>query len=164
MENKSVRNILASCLIIIITIEPARAQQMNAFSVKQAVDYALKNSAQVKNALLDIQIQRQTNKEITAAAFPQITGNVNTNYNPNVAVQTFPNFIGAATYGVLEQEGVKNGNGDPIISPSDFGFIHAAFGTTWNANAGVTLSQILFDGQVFVGLQARQTILDYSQK
>src|SRR4029078_862241 len=162
MENKSVRNILASCLIIIITIEPARAQQMNAFSVKQAVDYALKNSAQVKNALLDIQIQRQTNKEITAAAFPQITGNVNANYNPAVAVQTFPNFIGAATYGVLQQEGVKNGNGDPIVSPADFGLIQAQFGSKYTAGAGIDLNQLLFDGQVFVGLLARKTSIQYA--
>src|SRR5258708_6251228 len=105
MENKSVRNIVVSCLLIIISTAQATAQQLNAFSVKQALDYALKNSAQVKNALLDIKIQRQTNKEITAAAYPQLTGSVNANYNPNVAVQTFPNFIGAATYGVLEQEG-----------------------------------------------------------
>jgi outer membrane protein TolC len=162
MENKSVRNILASCLIIIITTEPARAQQMNAFSVKQAVDYALKNSVQVKNALLDVQIQRQTNKEITAAAYPQLTGNVNVNYNPNVAVQTFPNFIGAATYGVLEQEGVKNGSGNPIVSPADFGLIQAQFGSKYTAGAGIDLNQLLFDGQVFTGLLARKTSIAYA--
>src|SRR4051812_22059859 len=125
MENKNVRKIIVSCLLIMITTVSTRAQQVNAFSVKQAVDYALKNSVQVRNALLDIQIQKQSNKEITAAAYPQLTGSVNANYNPNVAVQTFPNFIGAATYGVLEHEGVKNGNGDPIISPANFGLIQA---------------------------------------
>src|SRR5829696_8161443 len=103
MQNESLRNIIAICLLIVTTTVSAHAQQVNALSVKQAVDYALKNSVQVRNALLDIQIQRQTNKEITASAYPQITGNVNANYNPNVAVQTFPNFIGAATYQVLEQ-------------------------------------------------------------
>ena len=48
----------------------------HAFSAKEAVDYALKNAVQVKNALLDIELQRQTNKEITAAALPQISGTV----------------------------------------------------------------------------------------
>src|SRR5215211_233192 len=144
MENKSVRNIIVSCLFIIVT-GSVKAQQVSAFSVKQAVDYALKNSAQVKNALLDIQIQRQTNKEITASAYPQLTGNVNANYNPNVAVQTFPNFIGAATYGVLEHEGVKNGNGNPIVSPADFGLIQAQFGSKYTAGAGIDLNQLLFD-------------------
>ena len=59
---------------------------------------------------------------------------------------------------------MKNGNGEVIKVPDNFGFIHAAFGTKWNGNAGISLSQILFDGEVFVGLQARQSVLDYSQK
>jgi outer membrane protein TolC len=161
MENKRVQKAIISGLLIIAT-GSAKAQQVNAFSVQQAVDYALKNSAQVKNALLDIQIQKQTNKEITASAYPQITGNVNANYNPAVAVQTFPNFIGAATYGVLQQEGVKNGNGDPIVSPADFGLIQAQFGSKYTAGAGIDLNQLLFDGQVFVGLLARKTSIQFA--
>jgi outer membrane protein len=158
---------LALLLCSFITVLNAQIQQQPGkyeFSVQQCIDYGIKNNVQVKNALLDYNIQEQTNKNVTAAAYPQISASASTTYYPNVAVQTFPNFIAAATYGVLEQEGVKNGNGEPIKSPDDFGFIHAAFGTKWNGNAGVSLSQILFDGEVFVGLQARQTVLDYSQK
>lgn len=140
------------------------AQQRHEFTVQQAVDYARKNNVQVKNALLDVKIQQQTNREITAAAFPQINGNTGAGYNPNVAVQQFPNFIAAATYGVLQQEGVKNGSGQTIISPGDFGFIQAQFGSKFNANYGVTLQQLLFEGQVFVGLQARKTVLDFQRK
>ncbi|MEP7257960.1 MAG: TolC family protein [Flavitalea sp.] len=132
------------------------------FTVQQAVEYANKNSAQVRNALIAIDIQRQSNREITAAAYPQFSGSASSNYYPNVAVQSFPNFIAAATYGVLMQEGVKDGNGNSIISPSDFGVVAAQFGTRFNASAGVDLSQLLFDGQVFVGLQARKTSIDYA--
>lgn len=141
-----------------------QAQQVNRFSVKQAVDYALTNSVDVKNALLNLQVQKQTNREITSAAFPQISGAVSANHFPNVAVQSFPNFIAAATYGVLEEEGVKDGNGNAIISPSDFGFVQAQFGTKYTASGGVELSQLLFDGQVFVGLQARSAALDFVRK
>ena len=140
------------------------AQERHAFSAKQSVDYAVKNSVQVKNALLDVKIQEQTNREITAAAYPQLNGSIGSTYYPNVAVQSFPNFIAQGTYGVLDAEGVKDGSGNPIKSPSDFGFIQAQFGTKWVANAGVTLSQILFDGQVFVGLQARETAMAFSDK
>jgi Outer membrane protein len=140
------------------------AQQTNVFSVKQAVDYAIKNSAQVKNALLDIEIQRQTNKEITASAYPQINGSMNVGHFPNVAVQTFPNFIAAGTYGVLMKEGVKDGNGNPIQIPADFGIIEAQFGSKYTAGAGIDVSQLLFDGQVFVGLQARKASIDFSTK
>lgn len=140
------------------------AQARHELSVKQAVEYAAKNNSQVKNAVVDVDIQTQTNREITAMAYPQLNGNIGATYNPNVAVQVFPNFIAAGTYGVLTQEGVKGGSGNPIVSPTDFGFIQAQFGTKYNANAGVNLDQILFDGQVFIGLKARKTTIDFSRK
>ena len=131
------------------------------FSLQQSVDYAEKNSSIVKNALLDIQIQQQQNRSITASAYPQINGSFNLQYNPAVAVQTIPDFISPAVYGVLINEGVKNGTGNPIEAPGTFSSFQVPFGTKWTSNAGVTLSQILFDGQVFVGLQARATSIDY---
>ncbi len=134
------------------------------FSVQQAVDYAKKNNVQVKNALLDVTLQEQVNREITAGAYPHINASLGTTYNPNVATQVLPNFISPATYQVLIDEGVKDGSGNPIAMPSDFGFIAAQFGTRYSANAGISLSQILFDGQVFVGLKARGTTLDFQRK
>ncbi len=156
--------VFATMAFVLLQQVPLNAQQLNRFSVKQAVDYALKNSVDVRNALLNLQIQKQINREITSAAFPQISGGVSANYFPNVAVQSFPNFIAAATYGVLEKERVKDGNGNSIISPSDFGFVQAQFGTNYTASGGVDISQLLFDGQVFVGLQARDASLDFIKK
>src|SRR6478609_5188129 len=142
----------------------AIGQQRHEMSVKQAVDYAMQNSAQVKNALLDVQIQQQTNREFTAAAYPQLNGTITANYFPKIPIQTFPNFIATGTYYVLQQEGVKNGSGNPITVPSDVGFIQAQFGTRYTGSAGVDLNQILFDGQVFVGLQARSAAIDFARK
>lgn len=131
------------------------------FSINQAVEYANKNNVQVKNALLNIQSQLQTNREITASALPSIMGSAGAQHFPNVAVQTLPNFISPATYQVLIDEGVRDRNGIPIKMPNDFGFIQAQFGTKWNANIGVSLHQLLFDGQVFVGLQARKASIEF---
>ena len=119
------------------------AQQTNAFTAKQAVDYSLKNSAQVKNALIDIEIQRQTNKEITASAFPQINGTVSINDYLSIPTSLIPaEFFGgpAGTYAPIK------------------------FGTKYNATLGGNLQQILFDGQVFVGLQAKKTAIEFSTK
>ena len=159
-------SILTAMAVLACTmaVSPLRAQQLNQFSVQQAVGYALKNSVAVKNSLLDMQIQKQTNREITAAAFPQISGSLATNHFPDVAVQSFPNFIAQGTYGVLENEGVKDGSGNPILSPSDFGIIAAQFGTKYTASGGIDISQLLFDGQVFVGLQARNASIDFAMK
>lgn len=139
----------------------ASAQQVDStvvhyFSAQDAVDYALNNAIPVRNALLDIRSQEQTNKQITASALPQITGSGSLSYNPKVAVQTFPNFIAQSTYGVLIANNVKKGNGEPITAPEDYGTIVAGFGSKYSLNAGIDLNQILFDGQVFVGLMARK--------
>ena len=144
----------------------ANAQQKDSvsqrvsFTAKEAVDYALKNAVQVKNALLDIQSQAQTNKQYTASALPQIGVSGTATYNPNVTVTPIPDFISMATYGVLTKNKVQNGStGQAIVSPNDFGILQLAFATKYAGNASVNFSQILFDGQVFVGLQARKTAL-----
>lgn len=139
------------------TEPPARHE----FSMQQCIDYAQKNSAIVKNVLLDVQIQEQQNRSITSAAFPQINGSLGMQYNPALGVQAVPDFISPAVYGVLVNEGVKDGNGNPIIAPTSYQSFQISFGTKWSSNAGVTLSQLLFDGQVFVGLQARKSSIDY---
>lgn len=132
------------------------AQKRNTFSAKQAVDYAMTNSLQVKNALLDIQIQKQSNREFTANAYPQLNASVGGTYYFDVPTTTLPDFISPSVYGVLVNNGVKDGNGNTISFPAGgFGSVPAKFGTKWNANGGVDFSQLLFDGQVFVGLKAR---------
>jgi len=78
MKTKRIFEIIFTFLLcsngFTVNAQQTTAPAVNAFSARQAVDYALKNAVQVKNALLDIELQRQTNKEVTAAALPQITG------------------------------------------------------------------------------------------
>ncbi len=147
-------------LFILMLDRTGFAQKNYAFSAKQAVDFAMKNATEIKNALLDVQIQQQTNKEITSVALPQINGNINGTHYLDIPTTTLPDFISPSVYGVLVQNGVKDGNGNTINFPSNgFGSVPAKFGTQWNASGGVDVSQILFDGQVFVGLKARSTAL-----
>ncbi len=150
---------------IVLLSAGAVAQQKNEFSIKQCVEYANKNSVTVKNALLDVQIQNQTNRQITSAAFPQVNGSIGTTHYFDIPTTSLPDFISPATYQVLVDQGVKNGSGQTITFPSgSFGTIPAKFGTSWNASGGIDVSQLLFDGQVFVGLIARSVVLDYYKK
>lgn len=153
-----------AALILLLNSQAQEAVTVHNFTAAQCASYAKEHNTAVRNELLKVKIQEQVNRSVTAAAYPQISASASTTYFPNIGVQTFPNFIAAGTYGVLEAEGVKNGNGDPVTSPADFGLIQAQFGTPWNANAGITLNQILFDGQVFVGLQARSAVMDFARK
>ena len=51
-----------SIFIFISFVNIADAQKTSQFSAQQAVDYAMKNATEIKNALLDIKIQKQSNK------------------------------------------------------------------------------------------------------
>ena len=162
---KKLRNysLLVICLLVLNTA--ADAQTVNSFTAQQAADYAKKNSVQVKNALLDVLIQKQTNRDITSIALPQINGSGSLTRNIDIPVQVVPDFISPATYKVLVDNGVKDGNGQAIDYPAGgFGNLPFQFGTPWNANVGVTLSQIVFDGQVFIALKARNGTISLQEK
>ena len=162
---KKIRNYSLVVLSMLCISMAVNAQKINSFTVLQSVEYAKQNSVQVKNALLDILIQKQTNRDITSIALPQINGSMSVTRNVDIPVQTIPNFIGPATYKVLIDEGVKNGNGQPVKYPSGgFGNLLFPFGSPWNANAGVTLSQIVFDGQVFIALKARNGTISLQER
>lgn len=120
----------------------AAGTTINEFSLQQAVDYASKNSVFVKNALLDYQIQEQSNRATTSQALPQVTGNLGLTDYIQIPTTLIP--------------------GEFVGQPGTF--IPLKFGTQYNATGGVTLKQVLFDGQVFVGLQARQASLDFYRK
>ncbi|MEO8174532.1 MAG: TolC family protein, partial [Sediminibacterium sp.] len=122
---------------------PEQTAAKHEFSVQQCVDYAGKNNVQIKNALINVQLQEQTNRGITSAALPNISG-----------AGSFTDYLKIPT-NLLPGEFF----GQPAGT-----FIPVQFGTKYNVNAGVTLQQILFDGQVFIGLQARKTSIDWSKK
>ncbi len=138
---KKVTLLLASALILFSS--NLMAQNTNQLTAQQTVDYGLKNAYQVKNALLDVLIQQQSNRDITSAAYPQINANGSFNDYLNIPTSLLPGeFFGGA--------------------PGTF--IPVKFGTKYSSSAGVSFNQILFDGQVFVGLQARKTSIDLRQK
>ena len=159
LRNKRIKNLFI-LTIAILGAQFSFSQKVNEFSVIQAGEYAMKNATEVKNALLDVQIQKQSNKELTAIALPQINGSINSMHYYDIPVTTLPDFISPSVYNVLTNNGVKNGAGNPITVPSGgFGSIPARFGTAFTTSTGVDFSQLLFDGQVFVGLKARSAVL-----
>src|ERR1035437_4200172 len=114
--------------------------QVHQFSLKEAIDYGSKNSVKVKNALLDLKIQEQSNRATTSGALPQITGAASLTDYLQIPTTLIP--------------------GEFIGQPAGT-FIPLQFGTQYNTYGQVTLKQVLFDGQVLVGLQARRASLDY---
>ena len=113
------------------------------FKLDDCVKYAQKNNVQVKNALLAIDAQVQTNREIGAAAYPTINTSTSVLDYTQIPVSLLPAQIFGGAAGT---------------------FIPVQFGTKFNANYGANFSQLLFDGQVFIALQARSTSLEMQRK
>jgi len=141
MKSRTMKLFTISFLLLFAAV--ANAQKINSFTVQQAVDYAKQNSVQVKNALLDYQVQKQTNREITSVAYPQISASGNFNDYLVIPTSLLPAEIAGGPAGT---------------------YFPVKFGTKYNASGGFDVSQLLFDGQVFVGLIARGVALKFYEK
>ncbi|MBD0365682.1 MAG: TolC family protein, partial [Flavisolibacter sp.] len=136
----------------------AQAQQQHELTVKEAVELAYKNVVELKNVQLDYKIQEAQNKEIIGRALPQVSSNASANYYLSLPKFLFPNAQEAGIYSVLLKEGLlPQGTRIPPVT-----FQQVSFQLPWNLSVGATVQQLLFQPDVFVGLQARQAALDYA--
>jgi outer membrane protein TolC len=115
------------------------------YSLREAVDYTIKNHISIKNAQLDILNADARVKEIKGIGLPQVNGNFN--YTNNVVIPRF--FIPAKTF-------------DPNAGEGDV--VAAEFGVANSGQAGVGLSQLLFDGSYTLGLKAADVYKELSKK
>lgn len=135
----------SSLLMIGILLSSTLAQAQQTFSLKEAVAYAVKNHTNVKNAQIDVQSAAARVQEIKAVGLPQVNGSIG--YTNNLIIQRV--FIPARTF-------------DPNAKEGDV--IAAEFGVRNSGNAGVSLSQLLFDGSYLLGLKAADVYKELSQK
>lgn len=162
MKRKLLSRSGAGLILFLCLYGQASAQKAYQLTAKQAVDLALRQVNEIKNLQIDKKLQIAQNREITGQAYPQVTGNVGVNHYFSIPVTFLPDFISPAVYDVLVKEGV-NGSGGPINKPTGAPELFPArFGVPWQASAGFTIQQLLFQPDVFVGLQARSTSLEYA--
>ncbi len=145
-------------LFLITASAVAKAQSRYELTVRDAVELAYKNVIELKNAQVDYKIQEALNREIIGRALPQITANAGTQYYLKLPQILFPNGADAGIYNVLVKEKILP-QGTPIPSPT---LVPVSFQQPWNVAAGAGFQQLLFQPDVFVGIQARQTALDLS--
>lgn len=115
------------------------------FSLKQAQDYAVEHNQKVLNADIDLKIAEKKVWETTAAGLPQISGAVK-----------FQNFIDIPT-SVLPANAFN-----PMAPKGEL--VGIKFGTKFNTNASLQVSQLLFSGNYLVGLQAAKAYTGLSQQ
>ncbi|MDQ3072930.1 MAG: TolC family protein, partial [Bacteroidota bacterium] len=129
------------------------------FTLKQAIDYAIANHPLVQNAHLDEKLSVQQVHEIRGIGLPQVNGTVEFQdflVRPTSILPNFGTFFIPLVAPLYEAEGLQV----PSAGPDKIGI---QFGTQYNMSAGVTVSQLIFDGSFIIGLRAAQTYTELAK-
>lgn len=126
-------------LLLTLGLSSSQAQAPVQLSLQDALKYALEANTNARKAKLDIENGQYQIDEVRARALPQINGSGSLAYNPLLQMSALP--------------------GELAGRPGETMLI--AFGQKWNANAGVSVNQTLFDNSVFVGLKAARTTAEF---
>ena len=116
-------------------------QELNSDSL---FEYAKKNSPQLLNSASDIYISEQKIKEVRASGLPKINGEL-----------SFQNFINVPTTVVPASAFVPGASKDELIELS--------FGTPYNANYNLKVSQLIFSFSYIYGLRAAENFSELSR-
>lgn len=120
------------------------APDLNNLSLAKAVDIGLQNAYSQRNAQTDIEIANQKVKETFGLGLPQLSGSAGLNNFLQLPVNLIP--------------------ADAFVpgAPPDT-YLRLVFGLKYSANAGVSLSQLIFSGEYLVGLQASRAFKSFSE-
>jgi len=121
----------------------AQSGESYSFSLQQAVDFALQNHASVKNAYIDREIAHRKVNELIGVGLPQIEAGFDLQKFLDIPTTFIPGEF------FDEESGT---------------FIPVQFGQPYNATAGLTATQLVFDGSYLVGVQASKTYEELSEK
>ena len=130
------------------------------FTLDQCIEYALTNSINIKNAIVDEKIADARVKETRGIGLPQIDASVSLQHNKKL-----PPFF--APYAVAQGFAGKDDDGNnkldlPGVGPSDVVASANFFQLPSNGNAALSINQILFNGSYLVGLKAANAYRELS--
>ena len=149
---------LLFALSVMLLQTKAQEAGSNSFSLQQSIDYAYKNSPNYLNAQNDILMAKYKRKEVLGMAMPQITTSVDMKNFMKIPTSVLPNFVAPAVYGgILAAQTTPNYTPTPDpakLDPNSYDPIAANFGTTFQAQAGVSASLLVFSADYLIGLKA----------
>lgn len=115
------------------------AQETIPLSLSKAIDYAVEHKADAEKARLNIKKGDAEIAEVKANAFPKLTLNSNTTYNPLLQQNVLP--------------------GEMFGAPGQS--VKVSFGQKWQSSNMLQLQQILFNQSVFIGLKAARSTKEF---
>ena len=121
------------------------------FSLEEAVQYALKNSTQVKLNQLNIIDADAQVMEYKSIGLPKVSADIDYQHFFAIPTTILPDFFSPAIDGRLVYYKLLDSN--RVDEPSDRGF-PARFGRSNSLSGGIGVNTILYDPSFFVGLKA----------
>jgi len=126
-------------ILLVVFAFQLQAQEAKTLLLKDAINYALQNKVEAKKAALDVENAEYKIQEVRSQALPQISANGSLTYNPILQLNALPgDYFGAP--------------GTTLLAP---------LGQKWTSVAGVSLTQTIFNEQVFTGLKAAKTTREF---
>lgn len=139
---------------------------VKAFTVKEAVDYALQFNTQVKNAKLGVDQAKWRNVEIYTTGLPQIAGNFDYNF---YFKQPIAPALGNIFSGGLLRDAfglLAYGDGTPANPPNpalqnilNTPQAPISFVLPHNISTGLQVNQLFFDGRYVFGVKAAKELM-----
>lgn len=125
---------------LLLLAEAAMAQAPRRMSLEACIDYALENHVELRNKAIDVRRARAQVGETRSMGLPQLNFSTQLNANPDIRPVVLPNV-----------------DGTPFHDPDAGETVALPFGVTYDGNAVLSGSQLLFDGSYIVGLMAAKT-------
>lgn len=117
--------------------------------LKACIDYALENSAPMQNARLDEKSALAKVRETAGLGLPQVSGSVSFIHNTQLRRFFTTYSENSFFFGGQSVPGLNEGD---VVSAQNF------FQLKSSGDAGVNISQLIFNGSYFVGLQAANAL------
>ncbi|WP_192346231.1 TolC family protein [Algoriphagus sp. Y33] len=118
-------------------------------NLKEALEFALENNVDAKNARLEILVSKGVVGENRAAGLPQITSTLEMTKNVQPPLIILP----AEAGGIIPDDGSGGGSAD---TPDDITVI--PFAVNYQSSLSINVEQMIFNGSYFVGLKAAKTL------
>ncbi len=131
-------------IIALACLAGLNSSAQQSYSLEEAIDFATKNNASLKNAVLGIESANQKVKETRAIGLPQVS-----------AAGEFQNFLDIPIT-------VAPANAFNPAAPADE-LVSLQFGTEFNAKGSLNANQLIFNGSYLVGLQTSKKFKKVSE-
>lgn len=129
--------------------------QKNGMSLQQCLDFAVKNAISIQISKLDEQIATAKVKETAGLGLPQVTGSVSVINNTKLR-RFFAQYS--------EDSFFFSGQSVPGLTEGDVVSAQNFFQLKSSGDAGLNISQLIFNGSYVVGLQASRAFKELSVK